>query len=219
MFPIGDDQPKYSPATVTTLLIIANVLIFLFTYSLDPYSRNFVFAKYALVPSHFRLQSLVTSMFLHGGLIHILGNMLFLWAFGRSLEDIMGHGKFLLFYLASGVCAGFVHVYFNIDSSAPTVGASGAIAGVMGAYLVKFPRARIATLIFTFLIINIPAPIMLVYWFIMQLVSGLGSIAYSNVSQGGTAWFAHIGGFIAGILLVSVLGTENPRWQRRRVSW
>jgi membrane associated rhomboid family serine protease len=223
MFPIRDDQPKYAPSTVTGLLIAANLLVFLFEASLDPYTRNFLIAKYGLVPAHFHASALLTSMFLHGGWMHVIGNMLFLWAFGRSLEGIMGHTRFLFFYLASGICAGVVHYYLNLDSSIPTVGASGAIAGVMGAYLVKFPRARIVTIVFfvfIFFTTEIPAVFMLGYWFLTQLFSGIGSIAYSNASQGGgTAWFAHIGGFIAGIILVNVLGSEEPQWQRRRVSW
>jgi membrane associated rhomboid family serine protease len=221
MFPLRDDQPKYSPATVTGLLIVANILVFLFEVSLDPYTRNFLIAKYGLVPAHFHPTALLTSMFLHGSWLHLGGNMLFLWAFGRSLEDLMGHTRFLLFYLVSGICAGLVQYFLNIDSNIQTVGASGAIAGVMGAYMVKFPRARIITLIFFGFIFTteIPAVFMLGYWFLTQLFSGLGSIAYANAAQGGTAWFAHIGGFVAGIFLIHVIGTEDPRWQRRRVSW
>ncbi len=221
MFPIADDQPKYSPSTVTTLLIIVNVLVFLYEISLDEYTRNFLIMRYGLVPAHFHPSALLTCLFLHGGWAHIIGNMLFLWAFGRSLEDSMGHGKFLLFYLLCGVAAGLTHDFFNADSTLPTIGASGAIAGVMGAYLVKFPRARIDTIVFFFLIarIEIPAVFMLLYWFVTQLVSGFGSIAYSHQSEAGTAWFAHIGGFVAGIGLVYLLGSNNPQYQRRRVSW
>jgi membrane associated rhomboid family serine protease len=221
MFPIQDDQPKYSPSTVTILLILVNSLVFLYEISLDEYTRNFLIQKYGLVPAHFHASALLTCMFLHGGWMHIIGNMLFLWAFGRSLEDRMGHAKFLLFYLLCGVAAGITHDFFNIDSNVPTIGASGAIAGVMGAYLVKFPRARIDTLIFFFFItrVDIPAVFMLVYWFITQIVSGFGSIAYSHISQSGTAWFAHIGGFITGMILVNLLGASDPQWQRRRVSW
>ena len=222
MFPLRDDQPKYSPSTVVILLILANALVFFYEISLDEYSRNFLIMRYGLVPAHFRASELITSMFLHGGWAHIFGNMLFLWAFGRSLENIMGHGKFLLFYLLSGIAAGLVQDFFNVGSHVPTVGASGAIAGVMGAYLIKFPRARIDTLVFFIFIarIDIPAVFMLLYWFGTQLVSGFGAIAYSHLSQGGgTAWFAHIGGFLAGMILVSFLGADNAQWQRRRVSW
>src|SRR4051812_4574648 len=109
MFPIRDDQPKFSPATVTVLLIVANVIVFLFEISLDEYTRNFLIARFGLVPTRFHAVDLITSMFLHGGLAHIIGNMMFLWAFGRSLEDLMGHLRFLFFYLACGVCAGLTH--------------------------------------------------------------------------------------------------------------
>jgi membrane associated rhomboid family serine protease len=158
-------------------------------------------------------------MFLHGGWSHIIGNMLFLWAFGKSLEDAMGHVKFLLFYLACGVLSGMVHSAVNFGSLVPTVGASGAIAGVMGAYLVTFPRANIKTLVFIFIFITtveVPAPLILLYWFGMQLVSGYGSIAHTHVSDGGVAWFGHIGGFVAGIFLVFAMGTR-ARYYRRRV--
>ena len=221
MFPIQDDQPKYAPSIITILLIVANALVFFYEISLDEYSRNFLIMKYGLVPAHFQASALLTSIFLHGGWGHIIGNMLFLWAFGRSLEGAMGPAKFLMFYLLCGCAAGLTLDFFSVDSKAPMIGASGAIAGVMGAYVLKFPRARIDTLIFFFFItrVQIPAIFMLGYWFLTQLVSGVGSIGYSHVSENGTAWFAHIGGFLTGMVLVSLLGTSDPQWQRRRVSW
>src|SRR5579864_6920234 len=148
MFPLRDDRPTYSAPIVTTLLIVACALVFFFELSLDEYSRDYFINLYGLVPAHMRPVTLVTSMFLHGGWMHIIGNMLFLWAFGKSMEDAMGHTKFLSFYLIAGIVAGIVQLMFNSDSRTPTLGASGAIAGVMGGYLVKFPRARIHTLIF-----------------------------------------------------------------------
>src|SRR6266566_5497273 len=148
MFPLRDDRPTWTAPIVTTLLIIACALVFFFELSLDEYSRNYFITLYGVVPARLRPVTLLTSMFLHGGWSHIIGNMLFLWAFGKSLEDAMGHTKFLAFYLVCGVAAGITHVVFNPDTTLPTVGASGAIAGVMGAYLVKFPRSRIHTLIF-----------------------------------------------------------------------
>src|SRR5215472_6882752 len=154
MFPLRDDRPTYTPPIVTTLLIVACSFVFLFELTLDDYSRNYFTTYYGIVPAHLRLETLVTSMFLHGGWAHIIGNMLFLWAFGKSLEDAMGHTKFLGFYLISGVAAGITHIVFNLNTTLPTVGASGAIAGVMGAYLVKFPRARIHTLIFLFFFVT-----------------------------------------------------------------
>src|SRR5208283_2519727 len=121
--------------------------VFLFEFSLDPYTRNAFISAYGMVPDHFTVSNVFTSMFLHGGWLHVLGNMWFLWIFGDNIEDILGHGKFLLFYLLCGMVAALVQVYFNFDSRVPMVGASGAIAGVMGAYMVKFPRARILTFV------------------------------------------------------------------------
>src|SRR5579862_694675 len=217
MFPIRDTQPSNSRPVVTVLLIIVNVLVFLFEFSMDEFTRNHFISVYGLVPSHFHLSALFTHMFLHGGWMHIIGNMWFLWIFGDNVEDVMGHGKYLAFYLACGVLAGLTQMWFNPDSRIPMVGASGAIAGVMGAYLIKFPHARIVSVVFIvifFTTVEVPAVLMLLYWFAIQLFSGFGSIGYSHVSQGGTAFFAHIGGFIAGMILVSVLGTR-PRYTRR----
>jgi len=221
MFPLRDDRPTYSPPIVTTLLIIACALVFLFELSLDEYSRNYLLTLFGVVPAHLRPVSLITSMFLHGGWMHIIGNMLFLWAFGKSLEDAMGHTKFLIFYFVCGIAAGITHIVFNQYSSVPTVGASGAIAGVMGAYLIKFPRAYIHTLVFIFFItvVDIPAAFILVYWFLVQLFSGAGSIAHSSVTDRGVAWFAHIGGFVTGMVLVKVMGTRQRYFPRRDVYW
>src|SRR5579863_6895008 len=171
MFPLRDDRPTYTAPIVTILLIAACVLVFFFELSLDEYSRDYFINLYGVVPAHLRPITLLTSLFLHGGWTHIIGNMLFLWAFGKSLEDAMGHTRFLMFYLACGVAAGITHVAFNLYTTLPTVGASGAIAGVMGAYLIKFPRARIHTLLFFFIFFtttDIPAFLILIYWFITQ---------------------------------------------------
>jgi membrane associated rhomboid family serine protease len=222
MFPLRDDRPTYTPPVVTTLLIAACALVFLYELSLDEYSRDYFITHYGLIPAHMRPFTLVTSMFLHGGWSHIIGNMLFLWAFGKSLEDAMGHTRFLAFYLISGVLAGVVHVFFNFYTTLPTVGASGAIAGVMGAYLIKFPRARIHTLIFLFIFVtttDIPAAIILVYWFITQLFSEYGSITQTQVGNGGVAYAAHIGGFITGMILVQFMGARNRYFPRRDIYW
>jgi len=212
MFPLRDDRPIYTPPIVTTLLIVACALVFLFEISLDEYSRDYFINHYGLVPARFHASALVTSMFLHGGWSHIIGNMLFLWAFGRSLEDAMGHNKFLGFYFACGIVAGIVHVFFNFDSRLPTVGASGAIAGVMGAYIVKFPRAEIRTLIWVIFFVttvDIPAVLLLGFWFLSQIFS-VGEIAHTHqVTDSGVAFFAHIGGFVAGMILVNVMGTRQ----------
>ncbi|HEX4278417.1 MAG TPA: rhomboid family intramembrane serine protease [Bryobacteraceae bacterium] len=222
MFPLRDDRPNYTAPIVTTLLIVACALVFFFELSLDDYSRDYFINRYGLVPAHVRPIAFLSSLFLHGGWSHIIGNMLFLWAFGRSLEDAMGHSKFLTFYLVCGVTAGITHVLFNADTTAPTVGASGAIAGVMGAYLVKFPRARIHTLVFLFFFVtmaDIPAIFFLVYWFAMQLFSEYGSIAHTQVASGGVAYAAHIGGFVSGILLVQVMGARSRYFPRRDIYW
>lgn len=217
MIPLRDSQPSHSTPLVTATLIGANVLIFFYQLSMDPYTLNHFVAAYGVVPARLELSTLLTSMFLHGGWLHLIGNMWFLWIYGDNVEDILGPAKYLLFYLTCGVAAGLVHVITNLDSRVPTIGASGAIAGVMGAYMVKFPHSRIVTLvpIFFFLtVIEIPASIILIYWFVIQVFSGVGSMAYSNVSQGGVAWFAHAGGFLAGMILIGLL-RPRPRYRRR----
>ena len=224
MFPIRDTQPSYSKPVVTVLIIVVNLLVFLFEFSLDPYTLNDFIAQYGLIPDprYFHISAIFTSMFVHGGWLHVLGNMWFLWIFGDNIEDILGHEKFLLFYLLCGIAAALTQVFFSPDSRVPMVGASGAIAGVMGAYLVKFPRARILTLIpiiifFTWL--EIPAWFMLIYWFAIQLFSGVGSISETQYAQGGTAFFAHVGGFVAGIVLVYLMGARQRYYRRQDLYW
>ena len=222
MFPLRDDRPTYTPPIVTTLLIVACSFVFLYELTLDDYTRDYFISRYALVPARLRASSLITSMFLHGGWSHIIGNMLFLWAFGKSLEDAMGHTKFLSFYLICGVAAGITQMFFNAFSTLPTVGASGAIAGVMGAYLIKFPRARIHTLVFLFIFItttDIPAAFILIYWFVMQLFSEYGSITTTQVSAGGVAYAAHIGGFVTGMILIHFMGIRSRYYPRRDIYW
>jgi len=222
MFPLRDTQPSYSKPVVTILLIVVNMLVFLFEVSLDPESHNAFVDYYALIPDHFQFSRVLTSMFLHGGWMHVLGNMWFLWIFGDNIEDILGHGKFLLFYLACGVAAGLAQAAISLGSNVPMVGASGAIAGVMGAYMVKFPQSRILSLIFIvvfFTTVELPAWIYLIYWFGLQFLSGVGSLGTSQASQGGVAFFAHIGGFVAGIVLVHLLGTRQRYTRRRDLYW
>jgi membrane associated rhomboid family serine protease len=222
MFPIRDTQPSYSKPVVTVILIVVNVLVFLYQFSLDSFSQNAFLDRYALVPDRFHLSNVVTSMFLHGGWMHLLGNMWFLWIFGDNIEDILNHGKFLLFYLMCGVAAALTQVFFNPVSRVPMVGASGAIAGVMGAYMVKFPNSRIRTLVFLFVFItmaDVPAWIMLIYWFGLQFVGGFESLASAQVAQGGTAFFAHVGGFLAGILFINLLRAGQPYRRRRDLHW
>src|SRR5258707_15870866 len=138
MIPLRDTQPSFSPPVVTVLIICVNVLVFLFQISLDPWTRNHFIGIYGIVPDRLNYVSLFTSMFLHGGWLHLIGNMWFLWIYGDNVEDVLGHAKFLIFYILCGLAAAFIHVMVNSDSRVPTIGASGAIAGVMGAYLVKF---------------------------------------------------------------------------------
>jgi membrane associated rhomboid family serine protease len=219
MFPIKVTQPRYSRPVVTISLIVANILVFLNQLSLDPYSLHQYITHYGLRPNphYFHIINIFTAMFVHAGWLHVGGNMLFLWVFGGNVEDVLGHGKFLLFYLLCGLAAALAQIAADPLSTVPMVGASGAIAGVMGAYLVKFPRSRVEMLFFFFFIFRfeVAAWFMLLYWFAMQLAGGLGGEA----SQGGTAFFAHVGGFVAGIVLVKLMGTRE-RWMRHRdLSW
>ena len=221
MFPLRDTQPSYSRPVVTVVLIVLNILVFLREFSLDDYSRNAFISMYGLTPDRFHVENILTSMFVHGGWMHVLGNMWFLWIFGDNIEDILGHAKYLAFYLLCGVAAALAQVLIDPFSRVPMVGASGAIAGVMGAYLIKFPRSRILTFAFIFFFITtfeVPAWLMLIYWFAIQLFSGVGSIGYTQASSG-TAFFAHIGGFIAGIVLIRVLGTRERYMRRRDLYW
>ena len=222
MIPLRDTQPSHSPPFVTATVIALNILVFLYQVSLDQFTGNHFIEKYALVPDRLQLSDVVTSMFLHGGWMHLIGNMWFLWIYGDNVEDVLGHGKYLMFYLLCGVAAAVVHMTMNPYSRVPTVGASGAIAGVMGAYLIKFPHSRILTLVPIFVFfttMELPALVILAYWFILQIFAGIGSIGYSNVSRGGVAWWAHAGGFLAGMLLIYVLGTRERFRHRRDLQW
>jgi membrane associated rhomboid family serine protease len=222
MFPLRDTQPSYSRPVITVIVIVINLLVFLREFSLDDYSLNAFIAMYGLTPAHFHIENMFTSMFVHGGWMHVLGNMWFLWIFGDNVEDILGHGKFVVFYLLCGMTAAVAQFLIDPFSQVPMVGASGAIAGVMGAYLIKFPRSRILTFAFIFFFIytfEVPAWLMLVYWFGIQLLSGVGSISYTQASQGGTAFFAHVGGFVAGIVLIRIMGAREPYTRRRDLYW
>ena len=222
MIPIKVTQPSYSRPVVTVVLIVINLLVYVYEFWLqmvDPYALNDFIAHYALRPAYFHPANLVTSMFLHGGWMHVLGNMLFLWVFGDNVEDILGHWKYLTFYMLCGIAAGIAQLLMDPASRVPMLGASGAIAGVMGAYLAKFPRSRVVMLtwflfIFTF---DLPAWVMLIYWFALQLFGGFGSV--QAATQGGTAFFAHVGGFIVGIALIYAMGTRQRYWRRRDLSW
>ncbi len=217
MIPLRSSEPHYTRPTVTLAIIAVNVAVFLYELSLPSYGLNSFIMLHGLVPDQLHYSSILTSMFLHGGFLHIAGNMWFLWIFGRGVEDLIGHGKYLFLYLACGVAAALLHVVVNSNSPVPTVGASGAIAGVMGAYLIKFPRAHIITLVFIFFFIttfDIPAAFLLLYWFAIQFFSGVGSVGYSSASNGDVAWFAHVGGFVAGMALIMLMPARQRvrRW-------
>jgi rhomboid family protein len=203
----------------TLLLIVANVVAFLFELSLGRNLNRLVFyfgiipARYTSLPNHANLGAagffmpLFASMFLHGGWLHLIGNMLFLFVFGRSIEDRFGHAKFLLLYFASGLAAAILHIVLNAGSPVPSIGASGAIAGVLGAYAFSYPRARITTLIplfFFFWTVEIPALFLLGYWFLIQFFTGFQALAIESATSGGVAWWAHVGGFIAGFFLAAI---------------
>jgi membrane associated rhomboid family serine protease len=216
MIPLRSSERTYSTPVVTLVVIALNVLVFLYEIALSPIQLNRFILHYGLVPDRLHFYQLFTSMFIHGGWLHILGNMWFLWVFGRGVEDAIGHTRYLIFYLACGVAAALANVLATPFSPVPTVGASGAIAGVMGAYLIKFPRARIVTLVLIivfFTTLDIPAAFLLLYWFAIQFFNGFGSLGGgSQVARGDVAWFAHVGGFIAGMLLILVMPSK-PRYR------
>lgn len=223
MFPIRDHNPSRRTPYVTWALIAINVLVFVITlpYYGDPTSLMAYFNEFALIPARITAGdgylTFVTSMFMHGGLMHLAGNMLFLWIFGDNLEDQFGHLPFLGFYLASGVGAGLAQYAAGIGSTVPMVGASGAIAGVMGGYLLMFPRARVDVLIILIVIVRLvpmPAWMMLGFWFALQVGSGWMTF---GVESGGVAYLAHAGGFIVGLVLALPfwIGAGGPAfWSR-----
>lgn len=213
MFPIKDENPTRTFPLVTVSLITTNVLIYLYQIGLGPQEARFIH-EWGLVPvrllgkgyslrsSHPEIINVFSSMFIHGGLMHLFGNMLYLWIFGNNVEDIMGHFRFFLFYLISGFIATMVHVLTAPNSRIPLVGASGAISGVLGAYFVFFPTARIYTVVFLLYfirIIRVPALFFIGVWILSQVVNSVATLGYGE--GGGVAWFAHIGGFLAGIFL------------------
>src|SRR6185295_13183210 len=218
MIPLRDVIPSRTTPYVTISLVVVNALVFLYELSLGDQVNEFMFS-FGLVPAYFAWASVLTSMFLHGGFLHVAGNMLYLWIFGDNVEDRMGHGRFLVFYLLCGVAAALAQTITAPDSVIPMVGASGAIAGVMGAYFVLYPKSRIVTLIpifFFFQVIEVPAILFLGIWFLMQFLSGLGSIvSVASGSTGGVAFWAHVAGFVAGISGVVVF----RRPERQRVEW
>ena len=236
MIPIRDDTPRYSTPYVNYLLITLNTLVLLFQkVVLPPQAERAFLDTFGLVPLKFEAAigfvhayvphasalPLFTSMFLHAGWLHLIGNMLFLWIFGDNIEDYLGHFSYLVFYLLSGIAASLCHVLLNANSTIPSVGASGAIAGVMGAYFVLFPSARVlmfVPLIFFFTFIWLPAWIVLGYWFVLEFLSGAAtSINGAARNGGGIAVWAHVGGFLAGIVMIKLM--PQRMYQRSRYTY
>ncbi len=224
MLPIKDDIPIQRAPVVTVSLIVINCLVYL--YEIMQGSRGFAYFTqvWGLIPVELTtgveltpqapvssIANVFTSMFMHGGLFHLGGNMLYLWIFGNNIEDRLGRVKFLLFYLASGVVAALAFIATAPASRVPLVGASGAIAGILGAYLITFPRARVMTVLFIFYFIRIariPAVFVLGFWFVLQVLNGLPALGSSE--GGGVAWFAHIGGFLFGVTVFKLFVKKSP---------
>jgi membrane associated rhomboid family serine protease len=234
MIPIRDDTPRFSTPYVTYFLIALNTAIFLFEWSVGLQSKadlNALIFQFGVVPRHVTalvsgtahvnpvsaLLPLFTCMFLHGSWLHVIGNMWFLWIFGDNIEDYLGHFSYLVFYLVSGIAASLLQIVLSPTSRVPTIGASGAIAGVMGAFLVLYPKARVLTivpLIIFFTFWWLPAWVFLGYWFVLEFLSGTAtSIAATTSNAGGIAFWAHVGGFLAGIILIKLM-PERPHRSR-----
>jgi len=223
MIPLRDSTRSRSFPYVTIAIIIINLFVYFLQFTSNQSGLENIILNYALIPARFTEQlltypltgflhlPLVTSVFLHGGWFHVLFNMLYLWIFGDNIEDRLGHTRFLLFYILAGIAGNLTHIILHSGSPIPLVGASGAIAGVLGAYFITFPRAKITSLFFIVFIIfirEIPAIYFLLFWFILQLVNGLTSL---GIMGNTVAWWAHIGGFLVGILLMMLL-KKKDRW-------
>ena len=234
MIPLHDDNPTDRSPVVTIAFIVICALVFLYQASLPPRPGETLVFKYGAIPALIFGQAdlpegmiaipayatLVTSMFLHGGWMHLIGNMLYLWVFGNNIEDVMGHVRYIIFYLACGILAAFSHAMTDPSSTIPMVGASGAISGVLGAYLLLFPRAHVLVLMPGIGMTRIAAGFVLGMWFVMQLLSGGMSVGSGDV---GIAFFAHIGGFVAGMALIGLFKRpdvpffspgRSQRWDR-----
>ncbi len=221
MIPLRDNNPSHTTPIVIYILITINVVVFLHQLSLGSGLAEF-FQLYAVIPQQLsnsldgisssqsfpEILTLISSQFLHGGLMHIGFNMLFLWTFGNNIEEDLGHVKFLIFYLICGILAGLTHWFFGMESTVPTIGASGAIAGVMGAYIIKYPKAQIETLLplgFFITTVRIPAVFFLGFWFLQQAISSVASLGMPE-GMSGVAYWAHAGGFVFGAILAPVMG-------------
>jgi len=216
MIPIKDQIPTRRVPIINYLLIAANIFVFVLQWLSGPYEDALIY-QFALIPASFvgslslgDLTDVFSSMFMHAGLAHIGGNMLYLWIFGDNVEDSMGHGRYVLFYLTGGVVASLTHIITNPGSQIPTVGASGAIAAVLGAYLVLYPRSRVLTIIplgFFIRMTTLPAGVVLGLWFVLQFFNGVLSLGGPDV--GGVAFWAHIGGFVAGVVLAKLFAKRR----------
>ena len=227
MLPLKDDQPRFSTPYVTYFLIALNLIIFLFEWSLNPDAFQALMLQFGVVPSHLSASfsgspryplpgvvlSFFTSMFLHGSWLHVIGNMWFLHIFGDNIEDYLGHFKFLVFYILAGLVAMSAQVMIDPSSRVPTVGASGAIAGVLGAYFILYPRARVLTWFFVF-IIYIPAWFVLGEWFVLQFFHGAAALSLAQTGRdvGGVAFWAHVGGFIGGVVMIKIFPARPRRY-------
>jgi membrane associated rhomboid family serine protease len=225
--PLTDHIKRRTFWFFTLAIIIANVWAFTIELSLGQ-DVNRVISLFGVIPARYTtphglagtrvegfLLPIFVSMFLHGGWLHLLGNMLFLFVFGRSIEDRFGHLQFLLIYFLAGLSGALLHIVLNAGSRLPTIGASGAIAGVLGAYFISFPRARITTvvpLLFFFWTLELPALLLLGYWFLIQFFTGFEMLAIQSATRGGVAWWAHVGGFVVGMLLALTLRPRTPRF-------
>jgi len=216
--PLKDINPSRSTPFVNYALVLVNAVVFVYELTLSRHGQDVLAQVYGTVPSHYApllaghghfqpaALALITSMFLHGGPAHLLGNMLFLWIFGDNVEDYFSHVGYLFFYLICGVVSGLTHIAFNLHSNVPAIGASGAISGVLGAYLLLYPRNPVLTLILIF-VVPIPAFIILGYWFLLQFAAGISS--FGAAATGGVAWWAHIGGFLAGLLITMLVRSKK----------
>ncbi len=215
MFPIKDDNPTEIKPLVTLSIIAICCFIFFYQFSISQIDNMELILKYGMRPNNLfssnglaSIYAIFSSMFLHGGFLHLVGNMLFLWIYGNNIEDSMGHIKFLIFYVICGVSAALLQASINPSSDIPMIGASGAVSGVLSAYLLLFPKARVSTLVFIFFfitIIRIPAGLLIILWFASQVVNA----NITDPNSPGVAWFAHIGGFIMGALLIPFLKKEK----------
>lgn len=215
MFPLKDDNPTEIKPIVTISIIVLCIIIFLYQFSISQIQNTEFIFKYGMKPQRlfssnegYEFFSLFSSMFLHGGFLHLLGNMLFLWIYGNNIEDSMGHIRFCFFYIVCGIAAALLQAAITPNSNIPMIGASGAVSGVLSAYFLLFPRAKVSTLVIIFFfitVIRIPAGFLILLWFITQLINA----NITDPNSPGVAWFAHIGGFIMGALLIPFLKKEK----------